>query len=235
MSSKETAKASPEANIAPPGWYGVYSGLVVEVRDPDKQGRIKVRLPWALDGGGDPYEAWARLATLMAGDHRGSWFIPEVDDEVLLAFEGGDPSRPYILGALWNGRDKPPAEMDDASKNELKVLRSRNGLQITLLDQDGGERLELETPGGQQVTLKDGPGEIEIRDSNGNRILLSPAGIEVDASASVKVNATYVQISAAMVRVDAGLSRFSGVVECDTLITNSVVSSSYTPGAGNIW
>jgi uncharacterized protein involved in type VI secretion and phage assembly len=235
MSSKETAKASPEAKMPPPGWYGVYSGLVVGVRDPDRQGRIKVRLPWVMDAGEDPYEAWARLATLMAGDHRGSWFIPEVDDEVLLAFEGGDPSRPYILGALWNGRDTPPAEMDDASKNELKVLRSRNGLQITLLDQDGHERLELETPGGQQITLKDGPGEIEIQDSNGNRILLSPAGIEVDASASVKVNATYVQISAAMVRVDSGLSRFSGVVQCDTLITNSVISSSYTPGAGNIW
>ena len=194
-----------------------------------------MRLPWALGAEGDAYEAWARMATMMAGDHRGSWFIPDVDDEVLLAFEGGDPDQPYILGMLWNGRDIPPVEMDADGKNELKVLRSRNGLQITLRDENGRERLELETPGGQQVTLKDGPGEIEIHDSNGNRILLSPAGIEVDASASVKVNATYVQISAAIVRVDAGLSRFSGVVQCDTLITNSVISSSYTPGAGNIW
>ena len=154
MSSKETAKASPEAKMAPPGWYGVYSGLVVEVRDPDRQGRIKVRLPWALGAEGDAYEAWARMATMMAGDHRGSWFIPDVDDEVLLAFEGGDPDQPYILGMLWNGRDIPPVEMDADGKNELKVLRSRNGLQITLRDENGRERLELETPGGQQSNFK---------------------------------------------------------------------------------
>ena len=72
------------------------------------------RLPWSPDPDSGFYEAWARQATLMAGNDRGTWFIPEVDDELLVVFEAGDPSRPYVIGALWNGRDAPPETMDGA-------------------------------------------------------------------------------------------------------------------------
>ena len=216
-------------------FYGVYTAVVTDVADPDGQGRVRVRLPWAPDADGQAYEAWARLATLMAGPDRGSWFIPDPDDEVLVAFEAGDPRRPYVVGALWNGQDAPPETMDGAGQNKLKVLRSRNGVKVTLDDSDGQEKLVLETPGGQSVTLKDGPGAVEIVDSNGNSVKLESAGITVQASAKVTVNASTVAISAGMVTVDAGMSRFSGVVQADTVITNSVVSASYTPGAGNIW
>ena len=89
-------------------FYGVYPATVSDVSDPENQGRVRVRLPWSPDPGGSGYEVWARLATLMAGDGRGSWFIPDVNDEVLVAFEGGSPRRPYVVGALWNGRDAPP-------------------------------------------------------------------------------------------------------------------------------
>ena len=92
----------------------------------------------------------------------------------------------------------------------------------------------VETPGGQKLTLKDGPGAVEITDSNGNSVTLETAGITVNASAKVTLNASTVEISSGLVTVNAGMSKFSGVVQCDTLITNSVVSSSYTPGAGNI-
>ena len=115
------------------------------------------------------------------------------------------------------------------------MLRSRNGVKITLDDQDGQEKMVLETPGGQKLTLKDGPGSCELVDSNGNSIKLESSGITVTASAKVTVNASTVNVSAGMVNVDAGMSKFSGVVQCDTLITNAVVSSSYTPGAGNVW
>jgi phage gp45-like len=83
--------------------------------------------------------------------------------------------------------------------------------------------------------LKDGPGAVEIVDSNGNSIKLETSGITVTASAKVTINATQVAVSASMVTVDAAMSKFSGVVQADTVITNSVVSASYTPGAGNIW
>jgi uncharacterized protein involved in type VI secretion and phage assembly len=216
-------------------WYGVYPALVTDIKDPDGQGRVKVTLPWAADTGGARYEAWARLATLMAGNNRGSWFVPETNDEVLLAFEGGDTRRPYVLGALWNGSDKPPAAMDGGGRNDKKVLRSRNGVQVTLDDSSGQEKFIAETPGGQKVTLTDGPGAVEIIDSNGNSIKLAPSGITVNASFKVTVTASLVEVSASMVTVNAGMSRFSGVVMADTVITNSVISASYTPGAGNIW
>ncbi|MCY1022086.1 phage baseplate assembly protein V [Pyxidicoccus sp. MSG2] len=217
-------------------FYGLYPARVTDIKDPDSQGRVKVALPWAADAaGGGHYEAWARLATLMGGNNRGSWFVPDVEDEVLVGFEAGDPRRPYVVGALWNGKDAPPESMDGAGKNAKKVLRSRNGVVITLDDTDGQETLSLETPGGQKVTLKDGPGSIEVADSNGNSVKLESSGITVTASAKVTINASTAEISAGMLTVNAGMSKFSGVVQADTVITNSVVSSSYTPGAGNVW
>ena len=216
-------------------WYGVFPAQVIDIKDPDNQGRVKITLPWAPDAQGGRYEAWARLATLFGGNNRGSWFVPDVDDEVLVAFEQGDARRPYVLGGLWNGRDSAPEPMDGAGRNFKKVLRSRNGVKVTLDDHDGQEQLVLETPGGQKMMLKDGPGAIEIADSNGNSIKLETSGITITASAKVTINASQVAVSAGMVTVDAGMSKFSGVVQCDTMISNCVISASYTPGAGNIW
>jgi uncharacterized protein involved in type VI secretion and phage assembly len=216
-------------------WYGVYPALVSDIKDPDGQGRVRVTLPWSPDTGGDQYEVWARLATMMGGNNRGTWFVPDVNDEVLVVFEGGDPRRPYVVGGLWNGKDAPPESMDGAGNNYRKVIRSRNGVKVTLDDQDGQEKLILETPGGQRVTMKDGPGSVVIEDSNGNSVKLEMSGITVTASAKVTVNASQVQVSAGMVTVDSAVSKFSGLVQCDTLISNSVISASYTPGAGNIW
>jgi hypothetical protein len=82
--------------------------------------------------------------------------------------------------------------------------------------------------------LKDGPGAIEVRDSNGNQVRLETGGITITSAAKVTVNAGVVEVSTAMLTVNAGLSKFSGVVQADTVITNSVISASYTPGAGNI-
>jgi uncharacterized protein involved in type VI secretion and phage assembly len=216
-------------------WYGVYPALVTDIKDPDNQGRVKVSLPWSPDTSSAKYEAWARLATMMGGNNRGSWFVPDANDEVLVAFEGGDTRRPYVIGGLWNGTDKSPESMDGSGNNYKKVLRSRNGVKVTLDDQDGQEKFIAETPGGQKVTLKDGPGAVEIVDSNGNSVKLEPTGVTITASAKVTVNAATMAISAGMVTVDAGMSKFSGVVQADTVISNSVVSASYTPGAGNIW
>ena len=216
-------------------WYGAFPALVTDIVDPEGLGRVKIALPWSPDTAGARYETWARLATFMAGNNRGSWFIPDVDDEVLIVFEGGDPRRPYVIGSLWNGKDSPPESMDGAGKNFKKVLRSRNGVKLTMDDSDGREQFILETPGGQKLTLKDGPGAVEIVDSNGNSIKMEASGITITASAKVTINASQVAVSAGMVTVDAAMSKFSGVVQCDTMISNSVISASYTPGAGNIW
>lgn len=214
--------------------YGVYPALVCDISDPEGLARVKVKLPWAVDASSGQYEAWARVATLMGGSSRGSYFIPDVNDEVLVAFEDGDPRRPYVLGGLWNGSDAPPVKMDGAGKNNKKVLQSRSGVKITLDDTDGQETLILETPGGQTVTLKDGPGSVEIKDSNGNSLKLESSGVTITAASKLTINASQMAVSSGMVTVDAGMSKFSGVIQTDTIIATSVIGSTYTPGAGNI-
>jgi uncharacterized protein involved in type VI secretion and phage assembly len=216
-------------------FYGVYPAVVTDITDPDGHGRVRVKLPWSPDAQGQAYEAWARLATMMAGNNRGSWFIPDVNDEVLVIFEAGDTRWPYVVGALWNGQDTPPQTMDSAGKNYLKKLRSRNGIIVTLDDTDGQETLTLETPGGQTVILKDGPGSVEVRDSNGNNIKMESSGTTVTTSAKVTVNASLVEINSSQLSVNAGMAIFSGTVQAPTVIASSVIGSSYTPGAGNIW
>lgn len=214
--------------------WGVYTAVVTDIRDPDGQGRVRVNFPWASDANGS-YELWARLATPLAGNNRGVWWIPDPNDEVLVAFEGGDPRLPCIVGSLWNGRDTPPEQMDGAGNNDKKTLRSRNGVKITLDDSSGQEKLILETPGGQKLILQDGSGAIEIRDSNGNSVKLEAAGITIQTAGKLTFQAGTLEISTATITANAGMSKFSGLVKSDTNITNSTISASYTPGAGNIW
>ena len=84
---------------------GVVIGTVTNVEDPSHRGQIKVRFPWLRP---DHESDWIRIATLMSGKGRGSHFLPEIGAEVLVAFEHGDASFPYVIGFLWNGKDEPP-------------------------------------------------------------------------------------------------------------------------------
>ena len=147
-----------------------------------------------------------------------------------VAFERGDMRFPCVLGSLWNGKDKPPDSGGDIAST--KMIRSRSG--VTLRIDDKASSLVIETTAGQRITLQDGPGTVRVEDQNGNSITLAPAGITVTAGTKVTVNAAMVELSAGMLTVNSGMSKFSGVVQCDTLMSNSVISASYTPGAGNV-
>jgi uncharacterized protein involved in type VI secretion and phage assembly len=222
-------------DIPTPGIFpAAHLAEVVDLDDPQSLARVRVRL-LNFDGvDGHDAPVWARVATPFAGNNRGTFFIPDVGDEVLVIFVNGDPRHPIVVGGLWNGSDTAPESISNG-RNIKKVIRSKNGVKLTLEDQDGQEKFIAETPGGQKVTLKDGPGAILIEDSNGNSVKLETAGITVTASAKVTINASQVAVSAGLVTVDSGMSRFSGVVQCDTMISNTVISATYTPGAGNIW
>jgi uncharacterized protein involved in type VI secretion and phage assembly len=214
--------------------YGAYPALVTDNKDPDGQGKVKVKLPWSPDSNSGSYQVWARLALLMAGNNRGTWIIPDPNDEVLVVFEGGDPRRPYVVGMLWNGKDSPPDSMDSAGKNYRKTIRSRNGVTITLDDTDGSESLTLVTPGGQTVTLKDSPASIELQDSNGNDLKLDASGITLTTNATFSVSASDVEMTALSMTFSTPSATFSGVVLPQSVITPSVVGATYTPGMGNL-
>jgi len=120
-------------------FYGVTVGVVTNNQDPDKLGRVKVHFPWLSP---EDESAWARVLAPMAGKDRGIFFLPEVDDEVLVAFEHGQVEFPYVLGALWNGKDTPP-ETNDDGKNDKRVLKSRSGHLIRLDDNADQAKIEI--------------------------------------------------------------------------------------------
>jgi uncharacterized protein involved in type VI secretion and phage assembly len=214
--------------------HGAQLAKVVAIDDPDALNRVQVRL-FAFDEL-DAQDAplWARVVAPFAGDNRGTFFMPDVDDEVLVIFIGGDARFPLVVGGLWSGSAQAPAELGSEG-NRYKRIRSKNGIVVTLDDRAGQETLTLETPGGQTLTLQDGPASCTLQDANGNTLTLDAAGVTVDCSNTVTVNASTVKVSAGMVKVDTAMATFSGVVKCETLIATSVISTSYTPGAGNIW
>lgn len=217
------------------GWMqAAYLAQVVDIADPEGLNRVQVRL-LSFDGV-DAQDApvWARVVCPFAGSDRGTFFMPDVDDEVLVVFMNGDPRYPIVMGGLWSGANEPPAELGSEG-NRFKRIRSKNGVTVTLDDQSGQEQLVLETPAGQKVTLGDGPATVTVEDSNGNRVVMDSSSISITASAKLSIDAPQVNVSAGMVKVDSAIADFSGIVKCQVLQATSVISSSYTPGAGNIW
>jgi phage baseplate assembly protein V len=175
-------------------YYGVVIGVVTNNKDPDGLGRVKASLPWM----GDEVETdWARVAVPMAGAGRGIYFLPEVNDEVLVAFEHGNPDIPYVLGGLWNGRDKPP-EANSDGKNNVRTIRSRSGNVIRLTDTDGESKIEIidsSTKNSIVISAQDNSitiaaaGDITIASSDG-KLKLSGNGVEITSTSTVKVQAS---------------------------------------------
>jgi uncharacterized protein involved in type VI secretion and phage assembly len=133
--------------------YGVVVGIVTNTSDPDGHGRVKLKYPWLQD---DTESPWARLVSFMGGPDRGGVFRPEVGDEVLVVFEHGDPRRPFVLGALWNGSDKMPSERGDDADNNVRLIKSRSGHLIILDDTSGAEKIRIEDKNGNVVELHSG-------------------------------------------------------------------------------
>lgn len=166
---------------------GIVVGVVTSLEDPENIGRVRVSFPHL----GDEESYWARLVTLMAGADRGSRFVPEVDDEVLVAFEQGDPRRPYILGSLWSKTDTPPADDGDQAANNWRYIKSRSGHVIRFDDTDGGEKIELIDKDEKHRIIIDTSGDkIEIICDTGDVMVSAEAGkVEVKAS-DIKVESS---------------------------------------------
>ncbi len=178
--------------------YGVVVGVVTNNQDPEKLGRVKVVYPWLSDS---EESHWARVATLMAGKDRGSFYLPEVDDEVLLAFEHGDVRFPYVVGALWNGKDTPRYDNADG-KNDKRVITSRAGHEFVFDDNDQKGQVVIHTKKNHTITLDDSAGgeKISIVDKTGSN------SVEIDSvqnSIAVK-SAMKLTIESQVIEIKAG-------------------------------
>jgi uncharacterized protein involved in type VI secretion and phage assembly len=177
--------------------YGVVVGIVTS-NTLDAMGRLEVRFPGSSD---TDIGHLARLATLMAGNGYGTFFLPQVNDEVLVAFECGDITRPYVIGALWNGQDKPP-DTNANSQNNLRFIKSRSGHLVRLDDTDGAEKIEIiDKSGGNSITIDTARNTITIKAAQDILITAAQGTIKLDAQ-----NVEIVSSAATGVQARGGLT-----------------------------
>ena len=228
----ELFEVSPQATIG-----ACHLAVVVSVKDPDSLNRVQVRL-LAYDGvTGQDGPIWARVAVPFAGAKRGAFMLPDKGDEVVVAFINGDPRLPVVVGSLWNGNAAAPDTLGgNGDSIDRWTIVGKAGTRIAIVEERAGEAtITLKTPGGVKATLTQrSGGKIECK-AAGNTITMDSQGVSIQTSSNVKVQASQVQVTASMVQVDATVSKFSGFVVCDVMQANTVIASTYTPGAGNIW
>ncbi|ATW88965.1 hypothetical protein halTADL_2218 [Halohasta litchfieldiae] len=178
------------------GINGVRIGIVTDNEDPKDLGRVKLRFPWRE---ADDESYWARIATQMSGKQYGSYFLPEIDDEVLVAFAGGDVHQPFVIGSLWNGNRKPPQKNSDGN-NDIREIVSRQGHRVQFDDNsDDGGHLKIETKAGHTITLDDADGKekVDIRDKSGtNRIRLDSSSdtVSIEAGDTLELSAKTIKL-----------------------------------------
>jgi uncharacterized protein involved in type VI secretion and phage assembly len=216
-----------------PAATATYLGTVVSVEDPEGLARVQVRL-FSFDGiSGQDAPSWARVAVPYAGPDRGAFLIPDVGDEVVVVFVNGDPRHPLVIGSLWNGSQRPKESLG-GDRVDRWTFVGKAGTRIAIIE-ESDPTISLTTPGGVSATFTDAAGgKIELS-AAGSTITIDTNGISIQSASRIAMQATQITADAGTVTVTAGVSTFSGMVRSDILQTNTVISTTYTPGAGNIW
>jgi len=177
---------------------GLAFGRVTDNQDPKELGRVKVKL--ALHSA-DQSSFWARIATPMAGPEIGAWFLPEVDDEVLVGFIGEDPAYPVVLGAVWNSQQAPPETNADGN-NDRRLIRSRSRHELRFDDGEANE-IELTMEDGSRVYLAEGHAVLE--DRQGNKVEIKDGDVTVEATGKLTLKGANVVLQAtSQVEIKAG-------------------------------
>jgi Rhs element Vgr protein len=170
----EASTSAPKASALLPGVSGLQIGVVVSNEDPDGEHRVRVRMPLVSP---DEDGAWARVASLDAGDERGFFFRPEIDDEVVLGFLNDDPRQAVILGMLHSSAKAAPLKGSD--DNDEKVYQSRSKMKVYFDDKN--KVMQLETPAGNKITLSEQDKALKLQDQNGNKIEMTADGIKIES------------------------------------------------------
>ncbi len=185
---KEGIHDSPGFSYPPamgqlPAIQGLQLGIVKQIdQDPDDLYRIRLELPSVSE---KPNNTWARMAHYYASNNSGSFFLPEIGDEVVLGFLDNDTRFPVILGSLYNGKNAPAYAPE--TKNNTKAFVTRTNMKIEF-DEDK-KNISILTPGNNSIVISDDGKSIEIKDQNSNRIKLSTDGILIDSAKDVKISA----------------------------------------------
>ncbi len=218
---------------------GALLARVVSVQDPENHNRIQVRV-YNTDGVNDQDGAvWARVVVPFAGSNRGAFFIPDVGDEVLVVYLSGDSRFPVVMGGLWNGHDSAPDSFGGSGDSvDRWTITGRAGTKIAIVEDSTGPTIQFTTPGQLSGKMTDsGGGSIEFTDASQTSVKIDSSGVTINApTAQVQVTAaSSMSITAPQLSVNAAMATFSGVVQCQVMQATTVVASTYTPGAGNIW
>ncbi len=209
----------PHASGQMPGISGLYNGVVKKIHaDDDGDLRVLVDVPVINEGGAG---LWARLANLYATHNSGSFFYPEIGDEVLVGFLQGDPRFPVIIGSMYSKKKKAPYEPD--STNKVKAIVSRE--QLKIIFKEDKKDIVIETPAGNRITLTEDKKKIIIEDQNQNLIEMSPSGIKIDTPKDITMTAKgKIKIEAMMDVSIKGTTGFKieglkGDIKADTQLT----------------
>ncbi|MFN8375290.1 MAG: VgrG-related protein [Anaerolineae bacterium] len=181
MADLLTEAASNQDSVAST-WGGVVPAIVTNNDDPQHMGRVKLKFPWIDDS---LESGWARVMAIGGGANRGLLWIPEVNDEVLVAFEHGNFDYPYIVGGLWNGADSPPGDISNAIKNgnvEIRTLQTREGHKIRLVDDSSNAMIE--------IVDYDGTNKIQLDTKNKKLVIKTSGDVSLEAQGKVEVKAT---------------------------------------------
>ena len=203
--------SAPRARTADRRYYGVAEAIVLDNVDPDGEGRIQIRFPW-FDAA--MVTEWCRVAYFYAGNGYGALLVPEVGDEVLVAFVHGDMRLPIVLGGLYNGQDKPPSSRTE--DRDQKLLRTKGGHELLFDDSGDQQRVRITTNGGHSVDLDDTGERVEIASSDVHTVLLDDGGkkITVETSGGESVvldgNGGSVTVKGASVTLDAQSIKLGG-------------------------
>jgi len=174
----------PPASGLLPSISGLHIGIVTQLQDdPDSEERVLVKIP-AIDADDDGI--WARVARLDAGDLRGTYFLPEIDDEVIVGYLNDDPRNPVILGMMHSSAKPAPIVASDDNHEKGIITRE----ELKLLFNDDLKSIELATPNGNKIVLSDDEGGITFEDENGNKISLTADGVTIESAADVIIKAT---------------------------------------------
>jgi uncharacterized protein involved in type VI secretion and phage assembly len=168
--------------------------------DPLGEGRVKVRLPMVnMNDEG----IFARVATLDAGNNRGTFFRPELDDEVIVGFINEDPSHPVVLGMVHSSAKPTPMEPEDS--NDKKGYVSRSEIKITI--HDGDKSIVIETPGGRKFTMDDTAGTVKVEDPIGNVMVMDDNGISMESPKEISLKGgTKISFAAPEIAIKADMN-----------------------------